>query len=408
MKVLIISPVSIIENMAGPSIRYYNFYLELCKEHEVIILLPSSSKNTIINSEKLSNKTIKKWSNWCDVIITQGLTIFNYPIIKKTKKPLVIDLYDPFILENLEIRKDNVLGNTQYELDLHILKTQLFLGDYFICSNPRQLHYWAGSLSILGVINPTNYLNSPKLTDWIDLVPFGIPNTEPIQNFHGIRNSSTNISKDDFVVVWGGGVWEWLDISIVIEAFAIIKNQDLRIKMYIMGGRNNNKLHQLIQKYEVQESVILGEWIAYEKRQNYLIDADLGIIAHYNNWETEFSHRTRVLDYIWCNVPVISTGGDYITELIEKEGFGLSYGSQKSDILAELLLKLNKNRDVLKEMKRNQNKIIDNLRWVKVIQPLNQFCKAPVKRKKTSMPIYTKLFRPILSLIKKLRHKRRV
>lgn len=407
MNVLIISPETIKANMAGPSIRYYNFYLELIENHNVFLLHPASSNVMNMNSGEISNHSIIKWGKWCDVVITQGLTIYNYPIIKKIKKPLVIDLYDPFILENLEVRKNSLLGNIQYSLDLNILKDLLYIGDYFICSNSRQLHYWAGCLSILGIINPTNYRSNPSVKDWISLVPFGIPNYKPIQTYHGIRNDKTGIKEDDFVIVWGGGIWDWLDITTVIKTFSILENENLPIKLYIMGGMNNEKLQQIIQQNEINENVILGDWTSYDERHNFLMDGDLGIITHFDNWETEFSHRTRVLDYIWCNLPVITTGGDYISDYVEKEGFGISYESQESQPLVALLKQLYFDKHKIENMRNKQDKMLEDLRWSKVVEPLNLFCASPRFRLKSKIPQLATVLRPAFSILKRLHHKRR-
>ncbi len=42
------------------------------------------------------------------------------------------------------------------------------------------------------------------------------------------------------------------------------------------------------------------EWVPYDERQNYLLDADVAVTTHFHHVETEFSFRTRVLDYLWA------------------------------------------------------------------------------------------------------------
>ena len=42
------------------------------------------------------------------------------------------------------------------------------------------------------------------------------------------------------------------------------------------------------------------DWVAYDDRQNYLLEADVGVSTHLDHVETEFSFRTRILDYLWA------------------------------------------------------------------------------------------------------------
>ena len=52
------------------------------------------------------------------------------------------------------------------------------------------------------------------------------------------------------------------------------------------------------------------EWVAYDERQNFLLDADIGVSTHLHHVETDYSFRTRILDYLWASLPIVSTTGD--------------------------------------------------------------------------------------------------
>jgi len=58
--------------------------------------------------------------------------------------------------------------------------------------------------------------------------------------------------------------------------------------------------------------VFFNEWVPYEMRQNFLLESSAGLSIHQEKLETEFSYRTRVMDYIWARLPIISTEGDSI------------------------------------------------------------------------------------------------
>ncbi len=50
-------------------------------------------------------------------------------------------------------------------------------------------------------------------------------------------------------------------------------------------------------------------WVEYAQRQNFLLEATLGVTTHFDSAETRFSFRTRALDYLWAALPVVDYGG---------------------------------------------------------------------------------------------------
>ena len=50
-------------------------------------------------------------------------------------------------------------------------------------------------------------------------------------------------------------------------------------------------------------------WVPYEQRGAYLLEADLGVSAHFDDLESRFAFRTRLLDCFWAGLPVVTTVG---------------------------------------------------------------------------------------------------
>ena len=61
-------------------------------------------------------------------------------------------------------------------------------------------------------------------------------------------------------------------------------------------------------------------WVDYDDRQNYLLEADIGVSTHLDHVETALSFRTRILDYLWASLPMVATRGDSLADLIERAG----------------------------------------------------------------------------------------
>ena len=54
-------------------------------------------------------------------------------------------------------------------------------------------------------------------------------------------------------------------------------------------------------------SVFFGDWVPYDLRESYLVEADIGVTVARDLAETRLSFRTRVLDYLWSGLPVVTT-----------------------------------------------------------------------------------------------------
>jgi glycosyltransferase involved in cell wall biosynthesis len=64
------------------------------------------------------------------------------------------------------------------------------------------------------------------------------------------------------------------------------------------------------------------EWVAYEERGGWLLDAACAVSCHRDQPETRFSFRTRLLDCLWAGLPVVCTEGDDLGDLVERRDLG--------------------------------------------------------------------------------------
>src|ERR1700680_713736 len=94
--------------------------------------------------------------NRADVIVVQGLVMFHQPAIREAGKHLVADLYDPFVLEILELFAHHPMSERLRQPAWHLesLNDQLRRGDFFMCASETQRALWIGMLSALDRVNP--------------------------------------------------------------------------------------------------------------------------------------------------------------------------------------------------------------------------------------------------------------
>ncbi|HWP46911.1 MAG TPA: glycosyltransferase family 4 protein [Candidatus Limnocylindrales bacterium] len=425
-KILIISPISIGANMTGPAIRYWEFTKQLALKHSIFLAAPTLEISSLLPQLPLTvqlypseKKTLEFLAREADAILLQGLVSYHYPFLLKQKAPLIIDLYDPVFLENLEIYTNLKEGETLalHNFSLATQIQQLQHGDFFLCASEKQRDFWLGMLGAFNRLNPVTYQQDKTFRRLIDVVPFGIPSSPPRLSRRVLKGVYKTIGKDDFVVLWGGGLWNWFDPITLIYAMKRICEQRKNIKLFFMGVKypslEVSEMKKAREAIELAKSlnlydrfVFFNDWVPYQERENYLLEADIGISIHTHTIETEFSFRTRILDYIWAGLPIIATRGDLLGSWIENNRLGLLVSPGDIEELKQAILRMVDEPSLREHCKAQLSQIAPQLRWEKIIAPLEHFCerpeKAPDKILRGQLPAYPTLSRPLGYYAKKL------
>ena len=119
------------------------------------------------------------------------------------------------------------------------------------------------------------------------------------------------------------------------------------------------------------EYVFFNEgWVDYDDRQNYLLDADIGVSTHLDHVETAFSFRTRILDYLWASLPVVATAGDSFAELIELHQLGVVVPPGDVDALESALFTLLTDDEIADGVPDERRGLRPEYRWSRVPEPV--------------------------------------
>ena len=394
---LIVSVEVVSDEMAGPAIRVLNFAEVLSHHMNVTLAVPNKIDFTPENFEVVqfrNEKQLEQLVKKTDIILCVGMTFTRskYKIIKNSGKYLIIDVYDPYNLAVLpEYEAESMDKRLEIYKSVHeILNEQFYYGDFFLCASERQRDFWLGMLAALGRINPYSYNLDPTLYKMIDVVPFGLPSVRPVHTRDVLKGVVENINKEDFVIIWGGGIYNWFDPLTLIKAMAKIAELRDDIKLFFMGIKHPNpevkelgmvnETINLAKKLDVYDKNVFFNfgWVDYNDRQNYLLEADAGIITHPNHIETRFSFRTRIMDYLWAGLPIISTEGDYLSEMIDKKGLGIVTREGNVQDLVDAIVRMKDDRTFYQQCVKNINDIAGDFTWEKVCQPIIDFCRDPV------------------------------
>lgn len=337
-----------------------------------------------------SRSELMDLANQADVFFMQANVLKQFPRLARLNKYLIVDLYDPYLFSLLvQYQDDPVTASSSYRLMHQVLEKHMLTADFFVCASERQRDYWIGRFCALGRVDPAMYKFDPSLRKLIDVAPFGLPEQLPEKSGQGLRADFPQITDEDFVLLWGGGVWDWFDPLTVIRAVKILSQKRADIKLVFMGIKSPNPKVPLMDMAVKAQALAtdLGllnknvffsdKWIPYEQRVNYLLEAGAAVSAHYDLIETRFSFRTRILDYLWAGLPILTTGGDQLAEMIDANKAGIAVNYEDSQGWADAIEKLADDDAFRSTCAKNSRALGAQFHWSKSAQPLRKFCQSP-------------------------------
>ncbi|HEX3721206.1 MAG TPA: glycosyltransferase family 4 protein, partial [Nitrolancea sp.] len=397
-RVLLIASDIIGPNMAGSGIRYWNLARVIGAQQPVT--LATSTEVTLAAPPAVTLRSYGGPDNDSrghrlaeliaahDVVVAQHIPyLFTDPEILR-QRFMIVDLYAPWILEKLEhARIDAEVGEPNRKDDVAILNRLLSLGDAFMAASERQRDFWLGALASAGRLETSHARSDPGLRNLIDVVPFGLPAEPPQRSGPGPRELFAAIGRDALLILWNGGLWNWLDPFTAIRAMALVAKREPRARLVFMGVRSPSteiaRMRVVDDTRELAKSlglidqiVFFNDWVAYDERQNWLLEADLALSLHQSSLESRFAYRTRMLDNLWCRLPLVATTGDVLADLIDREEIGITVPPDDPAAVADAIVAaLDSSRQVV--YRENLARIAANHSWEVVSQPLLRWCERP-------------------------------
>ena len=399
-RVLLISTDTIDRKMAGPGIRYWNLARVIASQQPVTLATPcvppmdAPAGVSIVaygdGSRDEQARALARLIGEFDVIVSQMPPYLYLEPQTLHDVHLVIDLYAPWFLEKLEYaRIDPDRGEALRADDLEILNRLLAIGDFYLCASERQRDFWLGALAASGRLTTRQLDADPELRSLIDVVSLGLPEHRPLPNGPGPRELFAPICAGDPLILWHGGIWNWLDPITAIHATHLLVADGLPARLIFMGVRSPSlevaemELVDTARKLAadlglLDTHVFFNDWVEYDKRQNWLLQAALTLSLHQPTIESRFAFRTRLLDNLWCRVPIVATEGDVLSDIVASEGLGRVVPPAQPRAVAQAML------DIIQsekdgDLRRRIASVAHRYTWELVAEPLLGYCRQPWK-----------------------------
>ncbi len=355
---------------AGIGIRFLEFARVLQgDEHEITVLSPGGGAIAGCRSDALTPESIARDTKWADVAVVQGHaanSLFTHGEIV----PTVVDLYDPFIIENLHYFAER--GGEVFAHDHATLLRSMMQGDLFLAASTSQRLFYLGALLAVGRLNPHLFEADPQLESLIRIAPFGVQPERPIAE------------RDRHSILFGG-IYDWYDPVLAIDAVATARKSIPTLAVTFTRHPNPELTPQRKAAEAIEHVrrrgyggfVRFEPWFAYDRRGDFFDRFALALITFPQSIETDLSMRTRVYDYLWGGLPIVTSSAPGTDELLERYGAGSVVGDLSADAFAKEIVAILSSESRYASMVSGSRRFVSEHQWPKVLAPLRDFCRSP-------------------------------
>jgi glycosyltransferase involved in cell wall biosynthesis len=368
--------------MAGIGIRYVEMARELGRAGlDVVLVHPGPTADTPDAGPRVAARRFQSGDlgavlGDCDAVVAQG-QLANDVALGLPSTPLAIDLYDPWLLENLHYH--DALGLDPYRNDHRSWVVQLARGDFFLCASEEQRDFYLGFLTALGRVNPQRLGLDPDLRRLIDVVPFGVPDQLPEH-----RPLLAPLPTGEARLLFGG-VYEWYDPWTLLAALDTLL--DLRWRLVVArnpnaAGTPQGLLARVLEWVRERgarwsDRIELIEWAPFERRFDLLRDVDALVSTHGDSLETRLSLRTRFLDAMAAGCPVVSSEGGAVARLLVEHGAGWVVPRGDAVALARALREVLTAPAAARARGEAGREAVEALVWSRALGPVVRFGREP-------------------------------
>ena len=370
------------DRMAGIGIRYLELARRLPRKDFEVVLLTAGDPAEV--PQGLDGVTVRAFERGalvtllegCDAVLTQG-QLANDVLLEVPHLPVAVDFYDPFLVENFAYFES--LGLDPFRNDHATWVLQLSRGDFFLCSSEEQRQYYLGFLTALGRVNPLRVKDDPDLRSLVDVVPFGAPEDLP-PHLPLLEPREPGERRLLF-----GGLYDWYDPWPVLGALERLDDPNLRL-LFIRNPNPEGTPQALFRRVEAWcvergywgERVQVLDWVSAERRFDLLRDVDVLVATHGPSLETRLSLRTRFLEALAADCPVITSEGGAMSRLLREHRAGAVVPFGDSAAVAEALAGiLGASTEEMERRRAAQQTLLEEFRWSKALAPLVAFCRDP-------------------------------
>lgn len=328
-----------------------------------------------------------------DVVYTLGLNPDRYLDVVRSGIRVVFDIYTPIAFEILEAWPDvpTPLLSRMHRRAVRWTEAQLERADFIVCANERQRDLWLGVLNSIGRLTAERTRIRPDCRDLIDVCSFGISDIPPTGGGHPLRDCLPGVGEDDFLLVWSSKILSWQDPCTLLLAMRILLDEDPRVRLVFLGigeiptedrrdpfspsAARTREAVTLARSLGVMDRNVffITDRVPYRDIGSYYRDADAAVSTYPDSLETRFCLGSRILDYVWADLPMVVSGCELQREFIEQQGLGFVVPPADPLALAEAIKRIKANSPS-ERCRAAFAAARERLNWRVVVRPILSYC----------------------------------
>jgi glycosyltransferase involved in cell wall biosynthesis len=375
MRVLVVVQGGVGTRVAGPAIRGWAMARALAEHHDVTVAVDEPSETSRDGLRLISNRRreLVREAPRHDAVVAPSLPPYLLAVLRRARTVTVSDQYDPVWLETAVLTEDPGAAR-RLRAQRMTRDAQVRFADVIAVAGSAQLSLLQDELERLA--HPRS--SPPRIVT----VPFGVPEPPARAARHPLRAAFPQIGRNDPIVLWWGKVWKWFDHGTAIRAFGRVVKDHPDARLVITAGKapavgldaydRTEDARELSRALGLLNRSVffLDEWTPYDRRHEYLLDADVGLTLHGNTAEAPFAARARYMDYLWAGLPCVLGSGDETASAFADAGFASLVPPGDVDAAACAMLHLLEDRSARESARAAGLRLADRYRWPAVIEPL--------------------------------------
>jgi glycosyltransferase involved in cell wall biosynthesis len=356
---------------AGIGIRFLEMAKALLADGHAVTLL-SRDAGPVVGCvcAAITPQTLESYSRQSDVAIVQGHAANDF---FAHARPLatVVDLYDPFIIENLHYHASR--GSEVFTHDHATLINSLTRGDLFLCASEAQRFFYLGLLLAVGRVNPVAFASDASFDALLRIAPFGVQPARPAAK----RNTQSP-------AILFGGIYDWYDPILAIQAVIRLRARRPGTTLTFNTHPNPQLTPQsattramgYVARQGAELFVRFVPWVDYGERGTFFDQFALALLTFPQSVESALAMRTRVYDYLWGGLPIVTSSAPGTDEIVVRYQAGTVVKSEHPDDFADALIRLLEPASY-DAASAGASRFVEENQWPHTLRPLLEFVRAP-------------------------------
>jgi glycosyltransferase involved in cell wall biosynthesis len=367
--VVVVTSERIDAHPAGPGLRALGLARGLARHgHDVEIVAPSSDR-TVAGHRVVAPARLASAVRSADATIVPASLVKSRPEVLDAPL-LCVDFAGPFPLEALARGADPGTIRRAEEAAVFAIAN----ADLIICAHERQVAYSRE-------LSDRHGRGDDHAGERYVLIPFGVP---PVPDPDAGLTLDRSEDGDTLRLVWPGGIWDWLDPFVAVEALRELPD---RIAMEFWGTqspdpsaprmRMADRLARTVDELGMQGQVRLIGWVPPEEFDRRLSTFDLAVTFDHAGIEAAHAFRTRLLHALSRGVPTVATRGEFVADLAAREGAGWVCEPGDAAGLRRLLTELDRDRAELRRASASARHVAERFDYGALVEPLHRWLDDP-------------------------------